>query len=188
MNLKSLSNKKIVSNENINRLDFLYRNHHKWLISVAMKVCKDIERAEDLVQELYLYLSERNDVALYYKESFNLQYCRAFILSRFYNATKIDKRWSELSEQWDTEDTPYDTEEDKRLEKAYGEVIEEIGKLKKEKGWSSAMLFELYWFSDKTYEELSTDIGISKSTAFLNTRKVKNILKDRIDNPFKKEE
>lgn len=177
-----------MSNENIKRLDFLYRNHHNWLISVAMKLCKDIEKSEDLVQELYLYLSERNDEALYYKESFNLQYCRSFILSRFYNSVKVEGRWTELSEDFDLEDIPYNVEEDRRLEVAYKEVVEEISNLKKEKGWSSAMLFELYWFSDKTFEELSNEIGISKSTAFLNTRKVKNILRDKINNPFKKEE
>lgn len=153
-----------------------------------MKLSKDIDISNDLVQELYLYLSERNDENLYYNNSFNLQYCRSFILSRFYNLKKVDNRKCDLNDDFDIEDTPYDTQQDMRLETAYGSVVEELAKMKKEKGWSSAMLFEMYWFSDKTFEELSEEIGISKSTAFLNTRKIKNILKDRIDNPFDKEE
>jgi len=188
MNSETSLNKKIVNNENIKRLDYLYRHHHKWLIAVAMKICKDIDIADDLVQELYLYLSERNDEALYYNESFNLQYCRAFIHSRFFNLTKVNGRNTQISDEFDLEDIPYDTDYDKRLENSYKQVIDEISQMKKEPHWSSAMLFELYWFSDKTFEELSKEIGISKSTAFLNTKKVKNILKDKVDNPFKKKE
>lgn len=175
-----------MNNENSKRLDYLYRNHHKWLIAVAMKICKDIEVADDLVQELYLYLSERNDEALFYDKSFNLQYCRAFIHSRFYNLIKVNDRKAYLRDDFDLEDEPYNIEEDNRLEASYKQVIEELSHMKKEPHWSSAMLFELYWFSDKTFEELSKEIGISKSTAFLNTKKVKNILKDKVDNPFKK--
>lgn len=177
-----------MNNENIKRLDYLYRNHHKWLIGVAMKLAKDIEKAEDLVQELYLYLSERNDEALYYNESFNLQYCRSFILSRFYNFTKVENRKCEWNDEIDIEDIPYDECRDKKLELAYKQVISEVDKMKKERGWSSAMLFEMYWFSNKTFEELSYEIGISKSTAFLNTKKVKNLLKDKLENPFENNE
>lgn len=176
-----------MSSETKKRLDVLYRKHHEWLFSVAFKVSKDTEVSEDLVQELYVYLSERNDESLYYSDSFNLQYCRAFILSRFYNLKKVEGRWLPLFDNWDSEDTPYDTEWDKKLENTYNQVIEEVSKMKKQKGWSSAMLFELYYFSDKTFAEMSKDLGISKSTSFLNVRKVKQILKEKLDNPFDKE-
>jgi NAD-dependent SIR2 family protein deacetylase len=37
-------------------------------------------------------------------------------------------------------------------------------------------------------ETLADKIGISKSTCFLNIKRIKNHLKDTIDNPFKNEE
>jgi DNA-directed RNA polymerase specialized sigma24 family protein len=176
-----------VNKETKKRLDVLYRKHHQWLFSVAFKASKDMIISEELVQELYLYLLERNDEALYFKDSYNLQYCRAFIISRFYNLKKVDNRWLPLFSDWDSEDIPYDEEWDNKLEKSYKEVLDELSQMKKKKGWSSAMLFELYWFSDKTFDELSKEIGISKSTAFLNVKKIKTLLKEKLDNPFNKE-
>lgn len=174
-----------ISNETIKRLDILHRNHHQWLFAVGFKVSKSKEVTDDLIQELYIYLAERDDRDLYFNDSFNLQYCRSFILSRFYNLAKVENRWDTINEDYDTEDIPYDEEIDKRIDVCYKELINELEKMKKMKGWSSAMLAELYWFSDMTFDELSKEIGISKSTAFLNVRKVKDRLKDRLNNPFK---
>jgi hypothetical protein len=41
----------------------------------------------------------------------------------------------------------------------------------------------MYQFSDKTMEELSTDVGISKSTTFLNVKKIKQHLQEVIKRP-----
>lgn len=174
--------------EEINRrLEILHRNHYQWLFSVAFKVSKSKLTSEDLIQELYIYLAERSDENLFYQDSFNLQYCRSFILSRFYNLVKVENRWDSINEDYDEEETPYDSEFDKRLDKSYGEVIRELGDMKKQKGWSSAMLAEMYWLGNMTFEQLSSEIGISKSTAFLNVRKVRERLKDKLDNPFDKQ-
>ena len=50
------------------------------------------------------------------------------------------------------------------------------------------MLFEMYFFSDKSMDELAGDIGLSKSTVFLNTKRVKGHMKSVLKNPFKEEE
>jgi len=42
----------------------------------------------------------------------------------------------------------------------------------------------LYWFSSDTLESLSSKIGVSKSTTFLNVRKIREHLKNKLDNPF----
>ena len=78
-------------------------------------------------------------------------------------------------------------EYDLKLQTAYSEVVKELGEMKKQKGWSAAMLAEMYWFSDTTFEDLAKQIKISKSTAFLNVRKVKEKLRDKLDNPFDKD-
>lgn len=177
-----------MSNENNNRLEILHKNHYDWLYSVAYKISKSEETSEDLVQELYLYLSERNDEALYYKDSFNLQYCRAFILSRFYNLKKVDNRWELISEDFEREDEPYNVEHDMKLQQCYSDLVLELKQMQKQKGWSSAKIAELYWFTDMTFETLAKEIKVSKSTVFLNVRKVKNKLKNNLKNPFDERE
>ena len=64
-------------------------------------------------------------------------------------------------------------------------IKQELDTLKSTKMWTSAKLYELYAFSELTMEELSNEVGISKSTVFLNIKKVKQHLKTLIDNPFK---
>lgn len=177
--------KKEISNDTIKRLDVLHRKHYQWLYSVGFKISKSQITTEDLIQELYIYLLERDDKELYYEDSFNLQYCRTFILSRFYNLVKVENRWDTISDDYDEEETPYNEEFDMKVEKAYNDLIKELEGMKKMKGWSSAMLAELYWFGNMTFEELASEIGISKSTAFLNVRKVKERLKEKLNNPFK---
>jgi DNA-directed RNA polymerase specialized sigma subunit len=92
-----------------------------------------------------------------------------------------------LSDDYDTIDTEYDYERDEKIDKAYDEVKEELSNMKKRKGFASAMIYEHYWFSEKTLDEVSKDIKISKSTVFLAVKKVKKHLKQNIQNPFNNE-
>ena len=66
-------------------------------------------------------------------------------------------------------------------------IKQELDRLSKTRMWSSSKLYELYAFSDVTMEELSKKIGISKSTTFLNIKKIKEHLKQVIENPFNEE-
>jgi len=52
--------------------------------------------------------------------------------------------------------------------------------------WGSARLAELYLFNDEmTLDKLSKEIGISKSTSFLNVRKIKQHIRNIKVNPFR---
>jgi predicted DNA-binding protein YlxM (UPF0122 family) len=51
--------------------------------------------------------------------------------------------------------------------------------------WAPAKIFELYWMSDKTLDEVANDIKISKSTVFLSVKKIRKYLENTLDNPFK---
>jgi hypothetical protein len=85
----------------------------------------------------------------------------------------------------DIEENEYDTEKDLAIEKAHKEVIDELNRLQITKMWPQAKIFELYWMSDKTLDQVATDTKISKSTVFLAVKKVRRYLKDVVDNPFK---
>ena len=180
-----------VNTECNKRLETLYIKHHNWLGAVAYNICKNQTISEDLVSQLYLYLSEKCNPDIWYLDNYNLQYCRSFIQSRFINGYKRGKKMvntdNPSSIGWNIEDEEYDMERDEKIDRAMDEVREELERMKKKKGFASAMIYEHYWFSDKTLDEVSKDIGISKSTTFLAVRKTKESLKKVIKNPFTNE-
>ena len=168
------------------RLTNLYNESHKWLISSARKITKNTEEAEDMVQELYMYLHQKCNPKLFWgDDSYNLFYASKFINSRFINKTKKLNRITYVEEIWDTElDIPYDTEKDLEIQKVHELVLEELKHLEKTKMWASSKIFQLYWMSDKTLDEVAKDIKISKSTTFLAVRKIRTYLKEVIKNPY----
>lgn len=166
------------------RLTTLYNQHHKWLGAVAFNISKNKDTTDELVSELYLYLSEKCNHKLFYLDSYNLQYCRSFMMSRFLNKVNREKKPQELKSEWDAVSEEYDEDRDRRVDIAYAEVLQELDRMKKRKGFASAMIYEHYWFSDKTLDEVSKDIGISKSTTFLSVKAAKQHLKNNIQNPF----
>jgi DNA-directed RNA polymerase specialized sigma24 family protein len=166
------------------RLDTLYRMHGEWINNITLNMCKNKDVTEEVVSDLYLYLAEKCNPKLFYKESYNLHYIYFFLKTRSLNLLKRNSKVKTISEDWDVVDEEYDIEWDNKVEKAYEEVKEELQQMKKRKGFANAMIYEHYWFSEKTLEEVSKDIGISKSTTFLAVKKVKKHLKNNIQNPF----
>ena len=149
------------------RLEVLYNKHHKWLGAVAFNISHNQETTQELVSDLYVYLAEKCNPKLFYLDSFNLQYCRQFILSRFINGIKRDNKKKRLADDYDEVDIEYDYDRDEKIDKAYDEVREELHNMKNRKGFASAMIYEHYWFSDKTLDEVSKVSRISKTTVFL---------------------
>jgi len=166
-----------------NRLSNLYTNHHDWLRAVAYNLSKSHQLSDDMVQELYLYLAEKQNPKLFFNDSFNLKYCHSFLSSRYINWIKRENKKIYVEKWKDVEDEEYDHDYDESIDKAFDDVIKELERLKTTPMWSSAKLYEMYQFSDKTMEKLSKDIGISKSTTFLNVKKIKEHLKNNIKNP-----
>jgi DNA-directed RNA polymerase specialized sigma24 family protein len=168
------------------RLSNLFNESHGWLLKVANKVTKHQETSEDLVQELYEYLHKKKNTKLFWgKNSYNLLYCSKFLHHRFINKTKKLNRTTYVETIKDIEvDIPYDTDRDLAIQKAYDDVAEELKRLSVTKMWASAKIFELYWMSEDTLDEVSNKIGISKSTTFLAVKKIRKYLESVIENPF----
>ncbi len=156
-------------------------------MACAFNVSKNKDIAEELVSELYLYLGEKCNPQLYYLDSFNLQYCYSFLKTRFINRIKADKRSVTLSDSYDSVEEVYDYDSDERLEKAHDEIIDELKRLEKvPKVWVSSKIYQMYTFDkEMTYEKLSEEIDISKSTAYLHCKKIRKHLKETLTNPFK---
>ena len=175
--------------ENRERLDYLCRHSHKWLLGAAFKVCKNLDTANELVAELYLYLADRINPAIWYDEgdirSFNLQYCRSFLISRNLNRVKRDGKTETIGDNSNDIDTEYDYEWDEKIERTHAAVTDELKRLERTRLWAPAKLAGLYFFEDYTLEGLAKEIRISKSATFLNIKKIKGHLRNRIENPFK---
>jgi hypothetical protein len=78
--------------ENNLRLETLFKKHHPQLKNWGRKIGgSDEELVEDIVGELYLYLTNPNP-KIWYADSFNLIYCKAFINSRMLN-WKGKRKW-----------------------------------------------------------------------------------------------
>jgi DNA-directed RNA polymerase specialized sigma24 family protein len=173
--------------ENNKRLDYLYRNHNKWLRQVAWNIAKDEDIVDELISELYLYLGEKGNEKLYYHDGgFNLGYCTSFIKSRFYNKCKIANRYVTYEPQDELTGEAYDEDLDASLHTTYEDVKKFLKSKASTDDWASAKIAELYYFgSDFTIEGLAKEVGISKSTVFLHIKKMKQELTENIKNPFK---
>lgn len=175
-----------IQQENNRRLELLHKQSHNWLIAVSYNLSKDSDVADELVGELYLYLAEKCNPALWYLNTFNLMYCHSFLKSRFLNKIKSDKRKTEFTSANDDLVEEYDIDTDQKLEETYNQVVGELKNMERTKQWASSKLYQLYAFDkDMTLERLASEIGISKSTAFLQTKKAKLHLRATIKNPFR---
>ena len=168
------------------RLTNLYEQSHPLLVKIALKVTKQKETAEDVVMELYEYLHKKQNIKLFWgPDSYNIKYCCKFIRHRFLNKTKKLNRITLMEELPDDMiDIPYDYDSDISIQNAHEEVLRELKNLEATKLWASSRIFELYWMTPDTLDEVSEKIGISKSTTFLAVKKIRKYLKEIIDNPF----
>jgi DNA-directed RNA polymerase specialized sigma24 family protein len=174
-----------IQSENNKRLDVLFRNSHGWLSAVAFNLSKDKEVADELVGELYLYLAEKCNPALWYLNSFNLMYCHAFLNSRFLNRIKAAKRNVPLSDTYDEVENEYDVDADEKVEDVYNKMVDELKRLERTRLWAPSKIYQLYAFDkEMTFEKLASELKLSKSTVYLNCKKIKKHLKDNLDNPF----
>jgi DNA-directed RNA polymerase specialized sigma24 family protein len=167
------------------RLENLHKQSHTWLLQVSFNICKNTVESEDLVMELYEYLHKKQNTKIFYGNSYNLIYCMHFIRHRWINKTK---KLNRIKYQEDIyHDDPveeYDIDKDLGMTKAYNDVMNEIERLKKTKHFAPAMIYEIYWLSDDTLQEVADKIGISKSTTFIAIKKIRKHLKQVIENPF----
>ena len=175
-----------MDNEFDKRLNILFNQSYDWLFRVAINMTKNKADAEDLVQSLFVYLLEKRNEKLFYSNSFNLLYCHRFIKSRFINSKNRSKKVV-ATEFFDdnVSDEEYDDTVDIEIMIAYENIKLEVNKLKDTSLWADAMIFTYYFESDDSLNDLAKRLKVSKSTVFLSVKRIKNYLKEIIDNPLK---
>ncbi len=173
-------------NECNKRLETLHKRHYIWLLQTSTNISKSRDSAEDLIGDLYLYLAEKCNPSIWFKDSFNLMYCHRFLQTRWINRNKRDKKMVYTGNMlgYDKEDEVYPIERDEEIMRAFDEVQNELERLSKTRMWPKAKLFQLYHMSDDTMIDIANKIGISKSTTFISIKRIREYLKETIENPF----
>ena len=62
MILKPIHLLQLLKTNNAELVKIVYETHHVWISQVAFNFTQDREAAEDLTQELYLYLMDMKDI------------------------------------------------------------------------------------------------------------------------------
>lgn len=179
-------NNKYQEDEFNKRLEILYNNHYIWLLKVGKNITKSKDDAEDLISELFLYLADKRNPKIFYADSYNLMYCRRFMQTRWINHINNNKKLLITEDMgiYDDLDDEYDIENDIHIMNIHDSVINELKHLSKTRMWPKAKIFQLYYMSEDTMIEVANKIGISKSTTFISIKKIREYLKNNINNPF----
>ena len=187
-----MSKSNINENECERRIVNLYKESHEWLLKASYNITKSKEESEDLVSELYLYLSKKCNPKIFWGDSYNLLYLHRFLKHRWINKVPVVKRYVALSsttipDWYNTPVEEYDIEKDEAMMKAHQEVIDELKRIQQTKLWPKGRIFEMYWMSADTLNEVAKKIGISSSTTFIAIKKIRQHLSKTIQNPFENE-
>ena len=145
---------------------------------MAYNFTQDKEAAEDLTQELYLYLMQMKDInKIRYNNTVNLFYLYKALKSKFLNGIKQSKKIQVLSIEEDfleIEDLEYDYDKDEEFE-----VMLEAtkGLLETDVHWFDAKLLQTYINEDHSIASLHKATGISKSSIWTSLTKTKSYIK-----------
>ena len=164
--------------DNNQLVDHTYRKHHTWLIQCAYNLTNNKDKAEELVQDLYLRLMEMKDCKkIMYKQDVNLYYLYRMLKSIFLNGLK--KQTSTLPLNDDlynlaAEEYSYsaDNEFEERL-RLTNECLDEMY-------WFDAKLLRVYLDEDHSIQSLHNVTGISNSTIWSSLKKTKKYVKEYV--------
>lgn len=168
--------KKLTNNELVK---IVYLNHHVWISQVAFNFTQDKDTADDLTQELYLYLIQMKDInKIRYNNTVNLFYLYKALKSKFLNGIKQSNKIQVVPIEEDfleIEDQEYDYDKDQEFE-----VMLEAtkGLLETNVHWFDAKLLQTYINEDHSIASLHRATGISKSSIWTSLDKTKKYIKN----------
>ena len=160
----------------------LYNDKYNWLLQVSYNFTLNKTDAEDLIQELFVKLSEHKDISklVFLDRELNLFYVFKMLRSIFINQTKKTNKYSFTDINAETltiQTTEYDYEADTAWENDYAATIKAIQALE----WFDRKLLETYIDEDHSIASLSKVTNISKSTIFTSLKNSKLSIKANIE-------
>jgi DNA-directed RNA polymerase specialized sigma24 family protein len=167
---------------NQQRVELVYKKHHKWLLAVAYNLTQNQEEAENLIQDVYLQLLEMQNLEkiVYNEIDLNLFYLYKIIKSKFLNNVKAEQKLNKTALKEDliesTADEEYDVQRDENTERLL-QLVDEA--LNDELHWFDSKLFVTYIEEDHSIQSLHNATKISKNAIFTSLRKTKTLIKTR---------
>ena len=159
-------------------VEVVYKNHHTWISQVAYNFTQDLEKAEDLTQELYLYLMEMKNIEkIKYNGTVNLFYVYKIIKSKFLNSIKQSQKITVLPVEEDfleVEDLEYNYDNDTEFEHMLA-VTKDL--LENDVHWFDSKLLQTYINEGHSIASLNQATGISKSSIWTSLDKTRKYIK-----------
>ena len=172
--MKKLTNAELVK--------VVYCNHHVWITQVAYNFTQDKDTAEDLTQELYLYLMQMKDInKIRYNNTVNLFYLYKALKSKFLNGIKQSKKITVLPVEEDyleIQDQEYNYDKDEEFETMLAATKD---LLDKDVHWFDAKLLQTYINEGHSIASLHHATGISKSSIWTSLDKTKKFIRHSYD-------
>ena len=164
--------------DNSQLVDHTYRKHNQWLTQCAYNFTKSKDKANDLVQDLYLKLMELSDVKkIMYNNDVNLFYLYKMLRSIYLNGNKKSTSTLPIDDDLlNIQADEYSYEADNDFEKQLALANEALDELH----WFDAKLLRVYLEDNHSIQSLHDATGISNSTIWTSMKKTKAYVREHI--------
>jgi hypothetical protein len=161
-------------------VEHTYKKHNVWLIQCAYNFTNSKDKANELVQDLYLRLLELQDIKkIMYKEDINLYYIYKMLRSIYLNGQKKSITMLPIDEElYNLSTSEYDEQADSDWERALALSNEALDQLY----WFDTKLFRVYIEENHSIQSLHNATGISNSTIWTSMKKTKQYVRDYVKN------
>lgn len=157
-----------------------YKKHKQWCEIVESFGCNS-DTAEDLVQEMYLKLHGllESGLDIKYDETVNYYYIYKILRTLFLDLKRKEKRVNYIDE---AEFMLLEMQADQDMigDKTHTEIHKDVMETLEDLYWYDRKVFELL-DGEMSVSELSRNTGISYYSLYNTYKKVKQILKERLD-------
>lgn len=160
-------------------VEIVYTNHHTWIKQVAYNFTTNVDDADDLTQELYIYLMEMKDInKIRYGQTVNLFYIYKILKSKFLNSIKQSKKVTILPVEDDyleIVDEEYSLDKDVEFEKML-QATKHL--LENDVHWFDSKLLQTYVTEGHSIATLHKATGISKSSIWTSLDKTRKFIRN----------
>lgn len=167
---------------NSERVQALHKKHNTWLLACCYNLTQDKDKAEDLLQEVYLHLLEMKDLQkiIYNETDLNLFYTYKIIKSKFLNNEKSKKKIDKISLKEELVESHADEEYNLDSD-SITEMLLELVKdtLDKDLHWFDSKLFITYIEEEHSIQSLHEATKISKNSIFNSLSKTKKLIRQK---------
>ena len=161
-------------------VEHTYKKHNVWLMQCAYNFTGSKDKANELVQDLYLRLLELQDIKkIMYKGDINLYYVYKMLRSIYLNGQKKSITMLPIDEElYNLSTSEYDEQADSDWERALALSNEALDQLY----WFDTKLFRVYIEENHSIQSLHNATGISNSTIWTSMKKTKQYVRDYVKN------